>query len=492
MHNTSLVHLFRTLSTRERTRFGHYARSPFFNRHEKVAALFDWLNGFAPGFESEEMSRRAAWAALFPDKPYDNARLDNFISGLLQLLYGFLAYLQYEKRPLMERRLLIGELLARDAEKHIARSARRARQLLQRQGGRSYEFFLQQSMLEQQLDLYELNRRQRHFTPHLQRESDALDLYYWCNKLRIACDMASRNAVINAGYECRFLDEVRRICRESAGLQEQPALRLYYQALQMLELPEEEAHYYRLKGLLTEKPEVVTTDELRTLYHYALNYCIRQINSGKGTYYAEVFHLYELMLERELLFVNGQLSEWSFKNIVTTAIRSRAYKWAEQFIDGYQEHLPEEGRLNAVAYNRAALYYARADYKNALLQLQDVEFTDTSYHLGAKIIQLKSYYELDEPEPFFALLEAFRKYLLRNREISGYRKTANANFLNLAKKIYELRLAAPGLRREKLSGRIGALYREVDAAREVANKSWLAEALGKMSGAPGRDEDEHL
>lgn len=480
MHNTSLVGLLRTLSTRERTRFGHYVSSPFLNRHEKVVALYDWLNGLAPGFEAEEMSRAAAWAALFPGEPYNNARLDNFISDLLQLLYGFLAYLQYERQPVAEKRLLLNELLERDADKHAARNARRARQLLRRQAGRSYEFFLEQALLEEQLDLYELNRRQRHFTAHLQRESDALDRYYWCNKLRIACDMASRNAVINAGYTCRFLEEVRRIYQGSAALQEEPALNLYFQALRMLEQPQEAEHYYSFKSQLLENPEVVTADELRTLYHYALNHCIRQINSGSGSYYAEVFQLYELMLERELLFVHGQLSEWSFKNIVTTAIRTRAFEWAERFIGQYQPFLPQEGRPNAVAYNRAALHYARAEYKQALLQLQDVEFTDTSYHLGAKIIQLKSYYELDEPEPFFALVEAFRKYLLRNREISGYRKTANAAFLNLAKKIYELRLEASGLRRETLAQRIAGLRREVEGGQAVANKSWLVEALEKV------------
>ncbi len=480
MHNTALVQLLRTLHTRECTRFGHYVRSPFFNRHEKIVALYDWLNGFAPDFEDEQMSRAGAWAALYPEEPYNNTRLDNFTSDLLQLLYGFLAYLQYEQRPVLERRLLIGELLERDAEKHTQRNARRARRLLERQPGRSYESFLEQSMLEQQLDLYELNRRQRHFTGHLQRESDALDRYYWCNKLRIACDMASRNAVINAGYACHFLDEVRSVYENAPELQAEPALQVYFQALQMLEQPEVETHYFRLVELLQERPEIVTADELRTLYHYALNYCIRQINSGEGEYYTEVFQLYELMLARELLFVHGQLTEWSFKNIVTTGIRIRAYGWTERFINQYRQYLPEEGRANAVAYNRASLYYARGDYSNALIQLQDVEFTDTSYHLGAKIIQLKSYYELDEPEPFFALVEAFKKYLLRNREISGYRKKANANFLQLARKIYELRLEAPGLRKDALETRLKALRKEMDSSTEVANKSWLVEALEKL------------
>ena len=57
------------------------------------------------------------------------------------------------------------------------------------------------------------------------------------------------------------------------------------------------------------------------------------------------------------------------------------------------------------ANNGAARSYS---LNSKLQQLQDVEFTDTSYHLGAKIIQLKSYFELEETEAFYSLIKAFR------------------------------------------------------------------------------------
>ncbi|MCB0589081.1 MAG: hypothetical protein KDD06_27580, partial [Phaeodactylibacter sp.] len=79
-------------------------------------------------------------------------------------------------------------------------------------------------------------------------------------------------------------------------------------------------------------------------------------------------------------------------------------------------------------------------YHQALQSLQGVEFSDAFYHMAAKIIQLKSYYELEETEPFFSLLEASRKYIRRNRQLSDYQKQSNSGFLKIAGKLKNLRL----------------------------------------------------
>ena len=48
-----------------------------------------------------------------------------------------------------------------------------------------------------------------------------------------------------------------------------------------------------------------------------------------------------------------------------------------------------------VLYNELLswLFIQQKEYKKALQELHNVDFTDASYHLGAKIIQIKSYYE---------------------------------------------------------------------------------------------------
>ena len=245
----------------------------------------------------------------------------------------------------------------------------------------------------------------------------------------------------------------------------------------MLENREKIAHFHQLKLALKQHKKLLPLEELRTLYNYAINYCIQKINSGDNSFYQETLELYQTMLDDEIIFVNGYLTQWSYKNIITTGIRLHAYDWTAQFIHQYKSRLLPEERDNAFSYNLASLYYAQQDYTNALLQLQDVEFTDPSYHLGAKIIQLKSYYELDETEAFFALIEAFKKYLLRNRQISDYRKKANLNFLKLAKLIFKLKTNQSYLTKKQIREKHAQIQEKMITWEPIANKTWLEEQM---------------
>jgi hypothetical protein len=477
MNNTKLIQLLATLSTRERTRFGQYVHSPFFNRHKKLIALFEWLKVFAPDFFHPQCNRQEAWRAMYPNRRYDELRLNNFIANLYRLLLQFLAYLEYEKQPLIAHDLLFEALHQRSAHKQLSTNANRIQQLLNKKSTESYEYFLAKSALNRQLDRIALQGQERKYTDHLQKESDNLDVFYGINKLRLACEMASRRVVIQAGYDPRYIAFIKQQYPEQYHA---PVLQVYLKALEMLENRDVEDHFFELKNLLEVHAHLLPKEELSTLYHYALNFCISKINSGAAAFYRQIFQLYELMLQQELLFDRGYISQFAFKNIVTTSIRLGEYQWVENFITTYQTYLPEHTKANAVAYNTAAMWYARKDYAQALFCLQEVEFTDSSYHLGVKIIQLKCYYELEEAEAYYALLEAFKKYIRRNKSLSDYRIKANSNFLLLARRLYQLKEKKSLMADSGYKKQWDQLRQRLEAAHPIANKEWLVKVLSDL------------
>ncbi|MEL6862902.1 MAG: hypothetical protein AAFP19_00725 [Bacteroidota bacterium] len=481
MKNSQLCGLLKLLNTRERRRFRAYVHSPFFNKHQKTRELGDYLLPFAPDFDQPSLTKKAVFAHLFPDEPYKEAVLNNLISDLLQLLYGYLAYKGYERHPQQERHYLLEELLIRDLPSHFERASRRFRQIQEKTPYRNFQYHHYQYLLHQQLDQYLLSQSKRRYDENLQLESDELDLYYMSNKLRIACDMTSRNRVIKAGYDCQFIQPVIAYYEANQErLSQYPALVVYYTALQLIQAPDIEAHYLQLKSVLNEHGDCLPNAELWTLYNYALNYCILRINSGMSTYYQEVLELYKLLLDRGLLFQNGYLTQWTYKNITTAGLRLKEYDWTRQFIEEFKSLLLPEEQENAYSYNLATFYYAQKAYSAALQQLHDVEFTDTSYHLGAKIIQLKSYYELEETEAFFSLIEAFKKYILRNRELADYRKKANAHFLDLAKRIYRLKINRKTLSTAAYQQRQRSIRERMSELQPIANKNWLEEVFAHL------------
>jgi hypothetical protein len=235
---------------------------------------------------------------------------------------------------------------------------------------------------------------------------------------------------------------------------------------------EDETHYKKLKTLLDAYGHEFQKDEQKDMFTHALTYCSRKINAGKINFLNEMLELYKSMIEKEIIFENGYISPTNFKNIVTLALRSRQMDWTEEFIHGYKNRVTPEFRESTFAYNLANLHYYKKDFSKALRLMQTVELNDIYYHLDAKVLLLKTYYELDEAEPFYSLVDAFTNYLKRNKLISDLNRSNYLNFVRYTKKLMQVRLGS------KIS--LADLRAEMQKSQAVANLQWLLEKTDDM------------
>ena len=481
MQSSRLCSLLKALSTRERSRFREFLYSPYHNKREKIRQLFDHMAPFAPHFDHPDLNKPWLFQQLFGDAPYSDPRINNVISDCLHLLYDFLAQEQFRQQDMLKKDFTLEALLNREAHRDIDRLSRWYREGLDRQPQRNADFYYKEHLLYDKLDRFFFTKGQRSYDANLQRKSDSLDVFYLASKFRIACDMASRNTVTEATYECHLLEDLLRYYQaHRPALDAHTLIGVFYKTLLMLTEREQEQHYYDLKAQLAVQAHLFTDEELRELYIYPLNYCIKKINSGRSDYYAEVLDIYKMMLDKKIAFRNGFLPQWTFKNISTVGIRLKAYEWTAHFIDRYEQYLLPEERDNALAFNRAALFYAKKDFKQALQTLHNVDFVNTSYHLGAKIIQLKSYYELQETEALYALIEASKKFIRRNRQLSEYGKKANLNFFKMARRIHHLRSLQSTESEAVFSRKYKTLLESIGRSDSLANKDWLEETIRSL------------
>ncbi|MEO1517968.1 MAG: hypothetical protein AAFV95_23300 [Bacteroidota bacterium] len=485
MKNSRLLSYLKELNPKERKRFRDFVFSPYFNKNQKVRQLCEQLLRLAPAWDDKKLDRQLLYKALFPTEAFHKGRFNNLVSDLLHLLYDFLAQSRLETRPQLQRHLLLDELLRRELHRDIERLARGYSQLQRQTKLRHIDFYLDEYQLYEKLDRHFFSKGVRTYDENLQQKNDALDRFYLLSKLRMAADMTSRNLVVGSAYECHWLpDLLRHYSRWEGGGEERAVFEIYHQVLQMLQGKEGEKAYGQAKRLVVAHHHLFPQEELREVYIFILNYCIRQINSGNSRYFRELLDLYKAMLDSEVVFRNGYMPQWTFKNISTAGIRLKEFEWTEQFILRYQEQLLAEERPNAIAFNLAALYYAQKDYPRALSQLHNVEFINASYHLGAKLIQLKSYYELDESEAFLALIEASKKYISRNRQLSEHAKNANLNFLHFIRRLFQLKSSQYRLRTVEFKKKERALSERLEQLQPLANKDWLEEAFSNLSSRP--------
>ena len=480
MKNTHLIKVLSALDIKELKKFNDWVKSPFFNKNKKVISLYEFILKNAPKYDHEDFSKEKAYDLVFKNKNYNSTKLNNVISDLLQLLFQYLAYQNFQRTSELEKICLMNELFTKGLEDSMLKVSKRYEKSKAKTPIRNSSHFFDNYLFYKQIDEYQLTQPTRDFNENLQLKNDELDLFYVATKVKIASDMASRNLVIQGNYDCHFLDEVlEQIESNFEFYQNYPAITVYYNVIQTM-TNKDEAYYFQLKDLLANNLSVFPKEELRVLYDYARNYCIRKINQGNSTYYKEILSLYQFLLDKQIIFKNGYLTQWDYKNIVTVGMRLKEYDWTNRFIHKYKIQLPPSEQENAYIYNMAVYHYEQKAYEKSLLMLHEVRFTDASYHIGAKIIQLKSYYELDESEAFYSLIETFRIYIIRNKKLSDYRKKANLNFLKLAQKTFKFRDETFIFNKKTLEEKRKLLQNEIENLTPLINKTWISQVIDNI------------
>lgn len=479
MRQTKLIETLQTLSVRERNRWRQYVWSDFCNRHKDLRALCDVVLGNAP-LQDESWQKPVVFAKIFGSQaPYQELKFNNLISDLYELLLDWLALERYWADPLEQQRQRSLAFLERNLDRQATSALEKYRTLLNRAPQRNAEWFRYAAQLEEAAETLHSRQPRRADSPHLLHQLEHIQHAHALEKLRLCLALRSRSqlAVIQSGENALLHDELIAIREDHALLSALPAARTYLAAYDLLEKPSPET-FRTLTIALEAHHQLFEQEELASLYQCALNHCIRRINGGQPEAYHDALALYRILLERGLLLQHGgRLSQWSYKNIATTGLRTGAFEWTEQFLHQYREALPPAERDNAFAFNLASLYFEKQELALTLQTLQNVEFTDFTYHIGAKILQLKTFYLLREDDALSSLLSTTDQLLRRDKTLSLFGKATNLNFLRMLRQANKWEIKKARLSTSKAARERWNLIEKVAAMQPLANKDWLLKVL---------------
>lgn len=471
MKDTKLIHYLSSLSKVEWNAFERFVNSPFLNPNPNCIKMLEVLAVYYPEFNEGDIENEKIYKELFSKQKFDMQKLRYLMTDLTRLLEEFFAYQEYETQTAQRKHHLVNALTKRKLGKYAAQHQRQTFDLLEKLPHRDGSYYSDLLLAQEDAYLLSAMQDQRSLDSDLQGLSTNMDTAYLSKKLRYTSEIINRMNVLGVSYDLPFLPFILDYLKANPH-DDVPAVAVYYKVLLTLTESDEESHYQELKELLKKWNDSFSVKELRDTWGFAQNYCIRKINTGNPGYFKELFANYKFLLDKEVIIEDGFLAQFDFKNIVTIALRLNEYDWVEEFIDKYSELLEPTHRLNAITYNTARLYYGRNRHKDALRQLLSVEFTDVYYHLDSKVLLLKIYYELDDYEPLLSLIDTFRVYLRRNKQISDYQKLIYTNFARFVKKLTRKKLGS-----KKPVAEIGV---EMDTVKQIADFGWLKEKLDEL------------
>lgn len=474
MLKSKTLTLLRSLSAWERRHVWEYVKSPFFNKNEKLVRFCEHLYTYAPDFDHPGLNMEELFPHFFPGEKYNHQKLRYLMSDFTRLLEGYLAYQKWQEDEIGKDLYLLKACVDLRAEKVFEEKNRKIRQKLQKSFSKSHTGYTDMLRFLEYSYQGSVKLGIRNANTHeVSDVVEALDELFIVNKLRYSCELINQSKISNRPFDFFLTEEL--VSKMETERKMGGALgKLYYHAL--LTLQEKEGHqsYFEFKKLLNELEDAVNSQELSDLYICALNYCINQINHNEHQFHKEVFEIFKTLIEKKLVMDgNGMLPLQHYKNMVTVGTRVKEFEWTQNFIENYKQYLQEDEAENAYTYNMAWLETEQGNYRQVKRLLAFVEFPNIFYQLGSRLMLIRTYYELEDFDDLSYLLNSFRMFLRRNKEITDDRRKSYLNLIRILTSLLRYRQGG------KMS--IQDLQKLLVTYPDVAAYKWLEEKIAELN-----------
>ena len=464
MANPKVIRALHSLSPAKLNRFSKFLHSPYFNTREKVTVLGDYIAGLS---DENDWEAAEAYRLIFNEKKFKPLPLNNLLSDLYKLLERFLRIEAMEQ----------AEDLKHAAEvKGIANISAPAvtKAYLRKKEKNEVQDPFGKYQLYKLADQFHFQQTRRNTNDDLIASQKNFTTHFLQQQLRTWCELLNRSNILSLDFDRAELEKFKTVLAQfEHELKNNPRIDLYYALFQWLNNPSDDNWYQGFPEKLIAHLKTLPENNAKEICAYVQNYCVKRINEGKENYLRELFNVFRLMISNNLITDGNTLSQWTYKNIVTTGLRLKEFEVTEQFIHEWYTKLPEAERDNAYQYNLAVLHYESKQYKRAMQLLNKVHFTDPNYYLDAKSILLKIYFEQESFEAIHALKDTVKIYLLRERLLSKNQKLLYKNLFSYTLKLYRLKYESYYLTVEKLQAALRKLIAEIQQNELVANKTWL-------------------
>lgn len=440
MKNSKLIPLLKTFSAKEIKRFVEYSRSPYFNKSKNLILFCELLAAAYPDFTEKKVEKTLLHTQIFgTEKPYHDATLRNLISDAMQLAEGFLAQENSLLAPIRQELAIAQELVMRNmftlAEKKIA-AIHNELERTKATDGYYYEWRTHYDRLTDYLFYKQQLIDKRNEA--LQQKMDNLFCFFWTYTFRLYAVMLNLQYNTTAHpYNLSEMEAAWKIFKPS-DYSDNPQLLGDYYAAALARHDATWDTFLDFFQFLQQHQTGLSNDSQIRFNTYLTNYLHRQnhAHSQSQTMLLDLY-LHNVTLHEQR---REQIPAWLFNNVTDIGYWVKGKEWLQQFIADYQSHLLPEIREGWLMFVDARICFNEGKFKDAIALLAShSKFHEQEYFYG-KPLMLIAYYEIDEYDAFYNLLDSVKHTLARRRnELPPVRYEALKNLLSFLPKLYKMR-----------------------------------------------------
>jgi hypothetical protein len=430
MHNSKIISLLKTFSPAEFKKFDDFVHSPFFNKVQNVSGLFDAVKDDYPEFSSEMLSKQKIYNKLYPGKKYNDARMRNLSSDLLNLGKEFLAQLKFLSDPFYPDKFLLDGLKEKKLDTLYSKHLKSTGDYLENIHRFDGNYFLYKINLEVSRIKFYLSRNmlESYFNSYL--EFSELMAVYLLLELVTAGEGIYRSGImLNLNLKNNLADMlINSVDFEKSinhlrikGSKYADLLEMYYAKYNALLKANEDKHYFNYRDLFYANIELLSRSEKYNLYTDLLAVCIAKVRAGKENFRRETLEIYKKMLGEGIYTYspNDFMNVVFYMGVIYRCVMLEEIEWLEKFIQQYSDKIDPVYRENMSLYSRAFLCFVKKDFEKTLEYFSRINSAAFEIKLDIKNISLMCYYELNAVEQALSLIDTYEHFLLKNK-ITNY------------------------------------------------------------------------
>jgi len=366
MQDRKLIKVLMHFSEAELNALKDFIASPFFNKDLIIKKLYECIFSYLTDGKIHLLTTTKAFEYIDSQKQFNKEAFTKLLSKLYELVQQFMIHKGVKKDEvyfqikLLEQYYQSGNInLFKNLYKKIVKQ-----QSLKSSREHTYYYnnYLLAQIYSDYLSVYEDTAAT---DIYFQKINDSFDKYFVYNKLWLFSFMKNRQRVVIHPYDYSFINSITEFVDANKAVTE-PSILLWYQALCFLDEINEK-NYQALKMLLYQYDAQLSQDNKRVMYTYLEN-ASRQVFKEQAIYYQELFELYNIQLQKKIIYTNHYLPLGIFQNIVIVALRLKKSQWLEAFLKKNEYKIQPNHKDKEIVYNLCLgmVYFEQEKFDEAL------------------------------------------------------------------------------------------------------------------------------
>lgn len=486
MKGSKLIQILSTFSKDEMNSFEKFLNSPFFSIGRDVSGLFSLIKKRFPEFPALHLEKQRIFSELFPGENFNEKKLKNLIFDLTRQAEKFLIHNKLRSDSLMSEKLLASQLRNRMLERPFLSSMEVIEKKLNDYLFDGRYYFNEQEDFCVKKDDFLFWKSD--FTGSIEFRVKATE-YSTLSFLIKFLQRKKDKEVVTKRFGKKFenllfdsvaenidFDELIKTLNENK-YQYAWLIELYHcSSLCFLEESKCFSSFQRMKELFYAHLEFFSHHERHILFHELANFCMINKEKGDAAYTREEFEVYKKMIQ----FYSSPEDENNeffhavlFRNIILSGILNKDLQWVQTFAEHYIPLIKPDRQESMKYFVAAHLAFERREFREALDNLNSMNFDLVLNKFDVRNLMLKIYYELELYEQAYSYIDAYKHFLSDNKEAARIHYEQYGNFINLFSKLLKSK-------EERNYDVLRNFEVFINNTEKLASRAWLAEKITEL------------